>query len=262
MKSGKSKKGAKAPGDIDFPSPKSSKKSMKSSKSKKAPPTFGQSGVVKKGDGSQKQGQPKNTSVYLPGVMDNNNPPAANKFLNKDAGKSTKSTRKFNEKPLYAFPGAGKCTRSMDQVAPPTPKGAAQDQSHVVYDVAQLSSTKRRVPPRSCYGGRGAPKSLFGKKKMGQSVNKVPEPSVILPSASPATTSLAPPATVNKIVIFGKTADGKNTIQMTIDMQIVAGEALNGSDKPVQVVPQKVVIGGKEFPLDGHSESKRGDAPQ
>ncbi|EGT45633.1 hypothetical protein CAEBREN_28790 [Caenorhabditis brenneri] len=87
-----------------------------------------------------------------------------------------------------------------------------------------------------------------------------PAPVVLPASTTPAQVSpQTAPTTNTKIVIFGKTADGKNTIQMTIDMQIVAGEALAGSDKPIQVIPQKILIAGKEFTLDGFS--KRGDAP-
>ncbi|CAL2037788.1 unnamed protein product [Caenorhabditis brenneri] len=87
-----------------------------------------------------------------------------------------------------------------------------------------------------------------------------PAPVVHQASTTPAQVSpQTAPTNNSKIVIFGKTADGKNTIQMTIDMQIVAGEALAGSDKPIQVIPQKILIAGKEFALDGFS--KRGDAP-
>ncbi|CAL2037787.1 unnamed protein product [Caenorhabditis brenneri] len=243
-----SKKGVKAPGDIDFPSPRS-----KSKKSQK---------VVK-------------TSVYLPGVMDGNAP---NKALKQDqpvkSQKSMKSSRKFNGIPGYHFPGAGKCTRSMDQVAPPTPKKAT-DQSHCVYDVAQLPAAQRRLPP-TCVSGRAPPKSIFGNKKLIQSTHRRPK-SVALPApvgaapvapapvVLPASTTPAQvspqtgPTTNTKIVIFGKTADGKNTIQMTIDMQIVAGEALGGSDKPIQVIPQKILVAGKEVPLDGYSQ--RGSTP-
>lgn len=258
-KSGKSlsKKGVKAPGDIDFPSPKSSKKVQKV----------------------------PNKSVYLPGVMDGQAP--SNKFLNQQdpakSQKSTKAVRKFNEIPAYHFPGAGKCTRSMDQVAPPTPKNAP-DQSHCVYDVAQLPAAQRRVPPK-CVSGRAPPKSCFGNKRLIQSTQRRPKPvahpaagapagaasgapgaPVLIPSSaisaqqqSPQTAAAAP--TNTKIVIFGKTADGKNTIQMTIDMQIVAGEALGGSDKPIQVIPQKILVAGKEVPLDGYSSKSGGGTP-
>ena len=41
---------------------------------------------------------------------------------------------------------------------------------------------------------------------------------------------------------------------MTIDMQIVAGEALGASDKPMTIVPKKVMVGGKELPVDSSEE--------
>ncbi|KAF1761162.1 hypothetical protein GCK72_009416 [Caenorhabditis remanei] len=234
--------------DPDFS--KKSKKSMKSTKSKKMEqtPAFGQSGVVKKGD----------NSVYLPGVM-NNAPPAAPTIKNvpmkrnPPAGLSSKS-RKGNPTPAYNFPGAGQCTRNMSDVAPRTPQNVIDpNQSHVVYDVAKLTPAQRRFQPKQpagCSGIKQQPKSLFGTKKPASS------------SASRQTSVVAPPAEIpstgnNKIVIFGKTPDGKNMVQMTIDMQIVAGEALGASDKPMTIVPKKVIVGGKELAFDSEEKSNR-----
>uniref|UniRef100_A0A1I7TW42 Non-specific protein-tyrosine kinase n=1 Tax=Caenorhabditis tropicalis TaxID=1561998 RepID=A0A1I7TW42_9PELO len=198
----------------------------------------------------------KNSSVYLPGVMDNN-PPAAEKFLRKtDQGKS----RKFNAVPSYNFPGAGKCTRDMGEVAPPTP---GLNNEHVVYDVSKLPAEQRRVPVNQ----PNPPKSLFGNKKQsvkysdvtrskgcGRTRQKSIQKTRDIEEDSPQKIS-PPPASCTKIVVLGTTPDGKNMIQMTIDMQIVAGEALKGSKDPIQVIPKKVMVAGKTIPLDGH-ESK------
>ncbi|ULT97075.1 hypothetical protein L3Y34_005119 [Caenorhabditis briggsae] len=234
-KSGKSKK-ADPLMDSDFS--KKSAKSNKSQKVEKSAPQFGKSGVVKKGD----------NSVYLPGVM-NGPPMAANKFMKREAPPAP--TRKFNESPAYNFPGSGQCTRKMDEVAPPTPK-KANDQSHCVYDVAQLPPAQRRFPTTKsvsrCSGIRKQPHSLFGAAKR-------PTPAVPTAPKPQAVTRIKAP-TENKIVVFGKTPDGKTTIQMTIDMKVIS-EAVNGSDQPMTLIPKKVIVGGKEVEIDADSKSEK-----
>lgn len=255
-KSGKvgKKKAAEGGFSMDADFSKKSAKSKKSIKKSDKPPQFGQSGVVKKGD----------NSTYLTGVM--NGAPPANKFMKREGAESQKvqKPRKFNDTPVYNFPGTGKCTRSMDQVAPPTSQNA-QNQNHVVYDVTQLPEAQRRVPGKpfaasKCDGRHPMKKkSLFGEKSH---YSKGPiNPSASRKSLAPAAPTRIQAPTENKIVVFGKTPDGKTTVQMTIDMKIIAGEALNGSDKPATLIPKKVIVGGKEIKIDSESKSESGESP-
>ncbi|CAI2348863.1 unnamed protein product [Caenorhabditis sp. 36 PRJEB53466] len=234
--SGKSVKSTKKSIDTSGKSAKSSKFSQKSGQRKKKPKKeekeasvkFGQSGVIKKGDNKS---QKADGSVYFPGV-------AMQSGTNGYFKKTTSASRKPAAKgPAYNFPGTGRYARSMDSVAPPPPVPDPNN-SHCVYDVAELGAAQRRVPPPT-QTVKKPPASLFGTRKA--AANSVPR---VAPKEVPAG---------NKMIVFGVTPDGKTTVQMTIDLQVVAGEALGASKEPVALVPKKIIVKGKEIPFDSNS---------
>lgn len=42
---------------------------------------------------------------------------------------------------------------------------------------------------------------------------------------------------------------------MTIDMKVVVGQLLKGSDQPVELVPKKIVVAGQECTVDSKSKN-------
>lgn len=73
------------------------------------------------------------------------------------------SRKNKSNQPPYHFPGVGKCTRSMDVVAPVNPTAPPPANNHCVYDVANLGPAQRRVP--APVATKKTPKSMFGAKK-------------------------------------------------------------------------------------------------
>ncbi|KAF1761071.1 hypothetical protein GCK72_009325 [Caenorhabditis remanei] len=242
-KSKKSKKSSKKeePITVNLDYAKRSKKSKKSKKDE-VPPMSGRAGIIKK---------KLDECTPLPGVMQTipPSPPGKNFVMKPEVpADSSSKIQKIKSSQVNNFPGAGKYTRNMDEVAPKTPQNATDpNQSHVVYDVSKLNSNQRRCRPKKpikCIGRFSPSRTRPGtKKSTGRSASRrVADP--------PSEKTIGN----NQIVVLGTTQDGKNTIRMTIDMQIVSGEALGGSDKPMTIVPKKVMVGGKELPVDSSEE--------
>uniref|UniRef100_A0A8R1DY28 Uncharacterized protein n=1 Tax=Caenorhabditis japonica TaxID=281687 RepID=A0A8R1DY28_CAEJA len=184
----------------------------------------GKSGVVKLGD------KQKEESVYFP------QPVNSQKTFATKNNKNKSMSRKGGPPPSYNWPGNGRCTRNMEARAPvsttPLPDTS-------VYNVADLPPAQRGLGTASSAPAAPPPKSLFGVKK----------PTITAEQAAKIASGQSKPLG-NKIVILGQTPDGKTTVQMTIDMQIVAGVGLGASGEPVELKPKKVVVAGNEYPVD------------
>uniref|UniRef100_A0A8R1IJA5 Uncharacterized protein n=1 Tax=Caenorhabditis japonica TaxID=281687 RepID=A0A8R1IJA5_CAEJA len=181
----------------------------------------GKSGVVKLGD------KQKEESVYFPQPV---NPQPT--FATRN-NKNKSMSRKGGPPSSHNWPGNGRCTRNMEARAPvsttPLPDTS-------VYNVADLPPAQRGLGNAS---SAPPPKSLFGAKK----------PATTAEQAAQIASGRSKPLG-NKIVILGQTPDGKTTVQMTIDMQIVAGVGLGASGEPVELKPKKVVVAGNEYSVD------------
>ncbi|CAI2348955.1 unnamed protein product [Caenorhabditis sp. 36 PRJEB53466] len=153
-------------------------------------------------------------------------------------GRTSASRKSPSKAPVY--PGVAP---NMSSVAPP-PLLPTSDDSFCVYDVAELGPAQRRVPPPPAVG-KTPPPPLFTNQKI-SSMPRMP------PKCKIGTVPKAKSDGVgNKMIVFGATPDGKTTVQITIDLQIVAGAALGESTEPVALVPKKVIVKGKTFAVDG-----------
>ncbi|CAB3398762.1 unnamed protein product [Caenorhabditis bovis] len=160
---------------------------------------------------------------------------------------SAKSKKPMMSRPTsYVFPGAGRTTMSMVTTAqasgglkaPPPPP------AHQVYDVSKLSNSQRGFTPAPNQSNK--PRSLFGNGNA-RPIAARPAPP---PSASNVSMRQHASSGGNKVVLYGTTPDGKNQVEFSIFMRIVSGEALGPSNAPVDLVPKKVIIGGKEISVD------------
>lgn len=79
------------------------------------------------------------------------------------------------------------------------------------------------------------------------------------PKSEMATAPMSERPLGNKIVVIGVTPDGKTTVQMTIDMQVIAGETLGPSGKPVNLVPKKILMRGQEIPVETKTPKTNGE---
>ncbi|CAD6192519.1 unnamed protein product [Caenorhabditis auriculariae] len=139
-------------------------------------------------------------------------------FVNRNTSLNTKQVDR-------RFPGVGQSLRPQF----PEPQGRQIAQEDVlVYDLARARAAQRaglHAPKRQTEINH-ASRDLSNRNPQLQSV---PQEFLVENRPKPGST----------VVIHGTTPDGKNKVEFTIQMRIMAGEALKGSSKPIDLIPEK-----------------------